>query len=227
KFSEPGALSSATPTNFRLPPTAYRSGLDLIASRARCKGESRAWRSEGQGLKNRRERKLRLFLFGAAQLPSTPYAIEKKNPSEASASSSETDPNRSRGSPGAKRPFRGLGAKRIRFRGSACANRSRGSPGAKRPFRGLGAKRDPLSRIPFHECAQKINSASRWRFRPLLRLTFPLARTRPPVEPRPNLAPCSLQGGRYGVEGRPSRARGGGGAQIATFSINNGCFCRS
>ncbi len=39
----------------------------------------------------------------------------------------------------------------------------------------------------------QINSASRWRFRPLLRLTFPLARTRLSVEPRPNPAPCSLQ----------------------------------
>ena len=50
KFSEPGALSSATPTNFRLPPTAYRCGLDLLASRARCKGESRGDRPAPQGL---------------------------------------------------------------------------------------------------------------------------------------------------------------------------------
>jgi hypothetical protein len=47
KFSEPGALSSTAPTNFRLPPTAYRSGIDLLASRARCKGESTGRRGAG------------------------------------------------------------------------------------------------------------------------------------------------------------------------------------
>ena len=50
KFSEPGALSSSAPTNFRLPPTAYRCGLDLLASRARCKEEPKGvkgWGSRG------------------------------------------------------------------------------------------------------------------------------------------------------------------------------------
>ena len=62
KFSEPGALSSPDPTNFRLPPTAYRIGLDLLASRARCKGEATASSRERQGCSERRGRKLRLFL---------------------------------------------------------------------------------------------------------------------------------------------------------------------
>ena len=46
KFSESGALSSSTPTDFRrsalrLLPTAYWYGLDLLASRARCEGQPR------------------------------------------------------------------------------------------------------------------------------------------------------------------------------------------
>src|SRR5262245_55310674 len=49
KFTEPGALSSSTPTNLRLPPTAYRSGIALLASRARCKAQSRAVYSDRQG----------------------------------------------------------------------------------------------------------------------------------------------------------------------------------
>jgi len=44
------------------------------------------------------------------------------------------------------------------------------------------------------DCATN-NSASRWRFRPLPRLTVRLPPIRLPVEPRPNSAPCSLQGG--------------------------------
>ena len=68
KFSEPGALSSPDPTNFRLPPTAYRIGLDLLASRARCKGEARASSSERQVHPEHRDRKLRLFLYTMACL---------------------------------------------------------------------------------------------------------------------------------------------------------------
>ncbi len=68
KFSEPGALSSPDPTNFRLPPTAYRIGLDLLASRARCKREATASRRERQDRSERRGRKLRLFLYAMACL---------------------------------------------------------------------------------------------------------------------------------------------------------------
>ena len=68
KFSEPGALSSPDPTNFRLPPTASRIGLDLLASRARCKREARASAGERQGRRARRVRKLRLFLYTMACL---------------------------------------------------------------------------------------------------------------------------------------------------------------
>src|SRR3954463_12065491 len=37
KFTEPVALLSTSPGNFRLPPTALGSGFDLLALRARCK----------------------------------------------------------------------------------------------------------------------------------------------------------------------------------------------
>jgi hypothetical protein len=73
KFSEPGALSSATPTDFRLPPTASRSGLDLLASRARCKGESRAPAAPGQGAVAGALRKLRRFLFDRMELRRAPF----------------------------------------------------------------------------------------------------------------------------------------------------------
>src|SRR5581483_12397664 len=44
KFTEPVALSSTSPVNLRLPPTALGSGFDLLALRARCTGEDRASR---------------------------------------------------------------------------------------------------------------------------------------------------------------------------------------
>ena len=49
KFTEPVALSSTSPVNLRLPPTALGSGFDLLALRARCKGEStgRTWLRQG------------------------------------------------------------------------------------------------------------------------------------------------------------------------------------
>ena len=72
--------------------------------------------------------------------------------------------------------------------------------------------------------APQINSASRWRFRPPLRLTFRLPPTRPPVEPRPNLAPCSLQGGSYGRSGPASRTLERSCPQIAIFSLRKGVF---
>ena len=40
KFTEPVALSSAEPVGFPLPRTAPRLGFDLLALRARCKGEA-------------------------------------------------------------------------------------------------------------------------------------------------------------------------------------------
>jgi hypothetical protein len=61
KFSEPGALSSSAPTNFRLPPTAYRIGLDLLASRARCKREGTVSAGQRQAGRHRCHRKLRTF----------------------------------------------------------------------------------------------------------------------------------------------------------------------
>ena len=80
KFSEPGALSSPDPTNFRLPPTAYRIGLDLLASRARCKREARASAGERQDRGARRVRKLRLFLYTMAclRIASDALAVNSK-----------------------------------------------------------------------------------------------------------------------------------------------------
>ena len=52
KFTEPVALSSTSPVNLRLPPTALRSGFDLLALRARCKKEATRWAGavqEGEG----------------------------------------------------------------------------------------------------------------------------------------------------------------------------------
>ena len=91
------------------------------------------------------------------------------------------------------------------------------NPGAEAALQGLGGTgcRSPVP---------QQNSASRWRFRPLLRLTFRLPPTRPPVEPRPNLAPCSLQGGSYGLERRASSAGKRCCSQIAAFSLHNGLF---
>jgi hypothetical protein len=64
KFSESGALSSSTPTDLRrsalrLVPTAYWCGLDLLASRARCKGQARGGSCEGQARRAGICRKLR------------------------------------------------------------------------------------------------------------------------------------------------------------------------
>ena len=64
--------------------------------------------------------------------------------------------------------------------------------GSPEQLQGSSSEETGRSRGPF---LLAINSASRWRFRPLLRLTFRLPPTRPPVEPRPTRAPCSLQGG--------------------------------
>ena len=88
KFSEPGALSSATPTNFRLPPTAYRCGLDLIASRTRCKERAAG---AGSGGEENAVRKLRQLSFAAPELPprltpqrEKPERVEARGPNRRS-----------------------------------------------------------------------------------------------------------------------------------------------
>src|SRR4051812_48944447 len=61
KFTEPVALLSASPGNFRpsalrLLPTALRSDFDLLALRARCKGKRTRWdrsRQEGRWVEKR------------------------------------------------------------------------------------------------------------------------------------------------------------------------------
>ncbi len=59
KFTEPVALSSTSPVNLRLPPTALGSGFDLLALRARCKRELRGCAGTVQGLRNSLCRNLR------------------------------------------------------------------------------------------------------------------------------------------------------------------------
>src|SRR5262245_59805485 len=63
KFAEPVSLSSALPTNFRLPPTAARLGFDLLALRARRKRDSRDVKRSDQGLSERRVRNLQKIQF--------------------------------------------------------------------------------------------------------------------------------------------------------------------
>jgi hypothetical protein len=63
KFAEPVSLSSALPTNFRLPPTAARLGFDLLALRARRKRDSRGVKGSLQGLSQRRVRNLQKIQF--------------------------------------------------------------------------------------------------------------------------------------------------------------------
>src|SRR4051794_4726292 len=59
KFTEPVALSSTSPVNLRLPPTALGSGFDLLALRARCKREDRPSDTSRQGPAKRNWRILR------------------------------------------------------------------------------------------------------------------------------------------------------------------------
>src|SRR5579884_2891930 len=63
KFTEPVALSSTSPENLRLPPTALRSGFGLLALRARCKGEANGARRWIQGPRNGAARNLRMNSF--------------------------------------------------------------------------------------------------------------------------------------------------------------------
>jgi len=58
KFTEPVSLSSTSPGNLRLPPTALRSGFDLLALRARCTEEHRDFQT---GLQERADAKLPHF----------------------------------------------------------------------------------------------------------------------------------------------------------------------
>src|SRR3954462_10198397 len=73
KFTEPVALLSASPGNFRpsalrLLPTALRSDFDLLALRARCKREPRGWVARLQGALEPPARTLRGLRFGRAEL---------------------------------------------------------------------------------------------------------------------------------------------------------------
>ncbi len=63
KFTEPVALSSTTPANFRLPPTVARCSFDLPALRARCKGQSRAPWQARQVIRKRKKSQIARTLF--------------------------------------------------------------------------------------------------------------------------------------------------------------------
>src|SRR5215831_18651574 len=75
KFTEPVALSSTSPGNLRLPPTALGSGFDLLALRARCKREPRARVSGAQGSERCPSRNLRELLqaYGEIAIAAVDY----------------------------------------------------------------------------------------------------------------------------------------------------------
>ena len=76
KFAEPVALSSALPTDFRLPPTAARLGFDLLALRARRKRDSRGVNASDQDMSKRRARNLQKVQFSTFSTPGTAFCGE-------------------------------------------------------------------------------------------------------------------------------------------------------
>ena len=62
-LAESVSLSSAQPADFRLPPTAFERGFNLLASRARRNRHTRAARKSMQGHPMGTARILRTFLF--------------------------------------------------------------------------------------------------------------------------------------------------------------------
>src|SRR5215212_4670180 len=62
-FAEPISLSSTSLADFRLPPTASERGFDLLTSRTRRKGDSRASPSPLQARPERTACILRTFLL--------------------------------------------------------------------------------------------------------------------------------------------------------------------
>src|SRR5215212_6477905 len=62
-FVEPISLSSTSLADFRLPPTAFERGFDLLTSRTRRKGDSRASRSRPQARPEGTPCILRTFLL--------------------------------------------------------------------------------------------------------------------------------------------------------------------
>jgi len=68
-FAEPVSLSSTVPAGLRLPPTATGSGFDLVALRARRKGELRRGRGLLQEVEKRRARNLRIIQLSTIPQP--------------------------------------------------------------------------------------------------------------------------------------------------------------
>ena len=62
-FAESISLSSTGPADLRLPPTAFASGFDLLALRARRKWESRRGQVLSQEVRRRKGRNLQKFNF--------------------------------------------------------------------------------------------------------------------------------------------------------------------
>ena len=62
-FAEPVSLPSTSPADFRLPPTAFARGFDLLTSRTRRRGDSKTCPGRTQGARERSPRILRSFLF--------------------------------------------------------------------------------------------------------------------------------------------------------------------
>src|SRR4051812_38304587 len=79
KFTEPVALSSSEPGDFPLPRTVSRLGLDLLALRARCKGDSTAGRDSAQGCRRSGPRYLRELLYAHRNWPFVLRALERSD----------------------------------------------------------------------------------------------------------------------------------------------------
>src|SRR3954469_882998 len=62
-FAEPVSLPSTSPADFRLPPTAFARGFDLLTSRTRRKGDSKTCPGGTQESRRRTCRTLRIFLL--------------------------------------------------------------------------------------------------------------------------------------------------------------------
>src|SRR5215475_12450067 len=89
KFTEPVALSSTSPVNLRLPPTALGSGFDLLALRARCKREATHAAGVDQGARERKRCTLRSQTYPLVHVGRNYLWITAKCRREAHVSSSE------------------------------------------------------------------------------------------------------------------------------------------
>src|SRR3954463_15382732 len=79
KFPEPVALSSSEPGDFPLPRTVSRLGLDLLALRARCKGDSTTGRDAAQAYRGSGSRYLRELPYAQDNWRFVPHALKRSD----------------------------------------------------------------------------------------------------------------------------------------------------